>query len=393
MDRMRVNCLCKAALSAVLFSTGVLADEVPPLNRQLLDTSLELGKKFLLSNQLPDGSFRYSYNLATGELATQQSQVRQAGALWGVALIHQDQPTPTTRDCVLRGLAFFERHSRVDSDGRRWVIFPGANGGASGTVALVSLALIDFLRAEPAGSYPAMQTQLKQYLAFLASLRRQDGRFYKQYLNRSGEGVGLPSPYFDGEILLALVKAARYLGYDQLQAAAQETAQTTYRVYVDKTLQAGSDNDETKGFFQWGSMSYSELSDSGWPGTDVYAERTIQLAHWMIDVHRTLERRRNTGYAYEGIVSAYHLAESTGDNEAQEKFRRVCQQGLGKLLTWQVGSPVANEYLQKIKPAKPYSLGGVLNAADEPWLRIDVTQHQMHAVILARRYIWTGDGS
>lgn len=393
MDRVRVNCLCNAALSVVLLTVGVRADDVPQVNRQLLDTSLALGKKFLLSNQLPDGSFRYEYHLATGELATRQSQVRQAGTLWGVALIHQDQPTQATRDCVLRGLAYFEQHSHADGEGRRWVIFPGANGGASGTVALVSLAMIDFLRAEPAGAYPEMEKQLKQYLAFLTSLRRQDGRFYKQYVNRSGEGVGLPSPYFDGEILLAMVKAARYLDYDQLQSAARETAQTTFRVYVAKTLQTGSDSDETKGFFQWGSMSYSELYDSKWPGTDVYAQRTIQLAHWMIDVHRTLERRRNTGYAYEGIVSAYHLAKSTGDDEAQEKFRRVCQQGLGKLLTWQVGSPVANEFLRMNQPAKPYSWGGVLNAADDPWLRIDVTQHQMHAIILARRYVWTGDES
>ncbi len=103
MDRVRVNCLCHAALSVVLLTVGVRADDVPQVNRQLLDTSLALGKKFLLSNQLPDGSFRYEYHLATGELATRQSQVRQAGTLWGVALIHQDQPTQATRDCVLRG--------------------------------------------------------------------------------------------------------------------------------------------------------------------------------------------------------------------------------------------------------------------------------------------------
>ena len=29
-----------------------------------------------------------------------------------------------------------------------------------------------------------------------------------------------------------------------------------------------------------------------------------------------------------------------------------------------------------------------MNACDDPELRIDVTQHQMHAVILARRYLW-----
>jgi len=30
-----------------------------------------------------------------------------------------------------------------------------------------------------------------------------------------------------------------------------------------------------------------------------------------------------------------------------------------------------------------------MNHKEEPPLRIDVTQHQMHAVILARRYVYT----
>jgi hypothetical protein len=31
----------------------------------------------------------------------------------------------------------------------------------------------------------------------------------------------------------------------------------------------------------------------------------LRLADWMIDVHRTLIRNKNTGYAYEGIIHAY----------------------------------------------------------------------------------------
>ncbi len=184
-----------------------------------------------------------------------------------------------------------------------------------------------------------------------------------------------------------------YSGKDPLRPVALRAAEATFQSYVQQSLGTATDSDDTKGFFQWGSMSYAELFDSGWPGTDVYARRTIDLAHWMIDVHKTLERSRNTGYAYEGILSAYRLAKITGDDAAEQKFRLVCQQGLGKLLTWQVGSPVANRYLQETPSVVPYSVGGVMNGADDPWLRIDVTQHQMHAVILARQYLWTGDGS
>jgi hypothetical protein len=33
-------------------------------------------------------------------------------------------------------------------------------------------------------------------------------------------------------------------------------------------------------------------------------------------------------------------------------------------------------------------VGGIQNAAFEPALRIDVTQHQMHATQLARQYVY-----
>jgi hypothetical protein len=36
-------------------------------------------------------------------------------------------------------------------------------------------------------------------------------------------------------------------------------------------------------------------------------------------------------------------------------------------------------------------MGGIQNHRKEASLRIDVTQHQMHAVILARRYYWISD--
>ena len=115
----------------------------------MLDQSLALGRQFLLASQLPTGVFRYHVNFLTGEVAPEQSPVRQAGALWGLALIHQDQPSAETREAVLRGLAFFSQHSQRTAEGRRFIRFPGDGNGDSGAVALVALTLIDFLRAEP----------------------------------------------------------------------------------------------------------------------------------------------------------------------------------------------------------------------------------------------------
>jgi hypothetical protein len=108
----------------------------------------------------------------------------------------------------------------------------------------------------------------------------------------------------------------------------------------------------------------------------------------MLDVHRPLERRGNTGYAMEGVISAYAVAAAIGDRAAQAKFREVAEKVLARLVTWQIGHPRANAFLQSHGAPDPQFVGGVLGAADDPRLRIDTTQHQMHAVILARRYLY-----
>ncbi len=358
------------------------------LTRDMLDQSLALGRQFLLTSQLPSGLFRYHVNFRTGEVLPEQSPVRQAGALWGVALIHQDQPAADTRAAVLRGLAYFSEHSQLTADGRRFVRFPGDGDGDSGAVALVALTLIDFLRAEPPDEHARWRQELGEYLLFLQSLERPDQGFYRKYLCSSGEGWGQASPYFDGEILLACVKAARHLQRDDLQPLILRAADASYVAWARDAVQADRDDPNTKGYFQWACMAFAELHAAHWPQTEPYAQRAIELAHWMIDVHKPLDRPGNTAYACEGILAAYTLACDLGDAHSQDAFRRVIDEGLSKLTTWQVGSPQANAYLREPPPCDPQYIGGVLGAADRPWLRIDTTQHQMHAVILARRYLW-----
>ncbi|MHB8968971.1 MAG: hypothetical protein ACYC3X_02720 [Pirellulaceae bacterium] len=360
-----------------------------PLTRDLLDQSLALGRQFLLTSQLPAGLFRYHVNFLTGEVLPEQSPIRQAGALWGVALIHQDQPSVETRTAVLRGLAFFSEHSQLTPDGRRFICFPGDGDADSGAVALVALSLIDFLRAEPVDQHVPLRKQLDEYLLFLWSLERPDHRFYRKYLSTTGEGWGQASPYFDGEILLACVKAARFLRREDWQPRILQAADASYTACASDAVQRRRDDPDTKGFFQWACLAFAELYASHWPQTEPYAQRTIELAHWMIDVHKPRERPGNTAYAYEGIVTAYSLARDLGDVRAEEKFRHVIDEGLAVLTTWQVGSRSANAYLRENPRFDPSCLGGVLGAANKPWLRVDTTQHQMHAVILARRHLWS----
>ena len=362
----------------------------PPtrLSRTLLDRSLALGRQYLLCHQQPFGNFDYEYDLITGGLTPGDNVVRQAGALWGLARIHQARPTPETARAVMKGLAFFAANSRTTDKGLKFVVYPGESKGATGGVALVTLALIDFLRAEKTLPQRAeYERELDGYVRFLLSLRMTDGRFCSAYNLRTGKGFGAPSSYFDGEALLALAKAVKYSAYTHLQPLVLESAEAMYQRHIHEALKEHSDSPVTKGFYQWSSMAYYEIYTAQWAGSEPYARRVIDLAHWMIDTHRTLTRTRNTAYAVEGLAVAWELARLTGDHAAREKLGAVIYQALYKLITWQAGSPTANWYLRML-PLNERGTGGVMNDRNDPRIRIDVVQHQMHAVLLVRRFLY-----
>lgn len=362
------------------------------LNREILDQSLKIGTQFMLQNQKPDGNFNYEYDWMQKKYTKGDNQVRQAGAMWGLALIYQDQPGPETGAALEKAMAFFERHSTVTSDGARYVIYPDVPAGATGTVALCALAYIDYLRAAGASlSEEKLQHYRKQldgFLKFLVSARNEDGLWHEYYRTSDGQPYGKPTPYFDGESLLALIKAAKYMGYSDLKPLILDAAEAGYRHNIREALEEDPDSNITKGYYQWSSMAFFEIATSGWPDTEQYGDYVMELADWMIDVHKTLRRTRNTAYAYEGIIHAYELAVQRQEKRRARKFACVIDTGLEKLTSWQVDSPLANRFIREHPTDDLMAIGGIQNHRREAPLRIDVAQHQMHAVILARLYIY-----
>jgi len=166
------------------------------------------------------------------------------------------------------------------------------------------------------------------------------------------------------------------------------TADAGHRLNIVEALARDSDSDTTKGYYQWSSMSFYELATSGWPDTERFGKILLELADWQIDVHKTLTRLRNTGYAYEGIIPAYDWAKKKGDPRA-DKLACITDLGLGRLLSWQVGGPLASSFTRGVSAGDKLAVGGVQNEARLPALRIDVTQHQMHALIFAKNLIYT----
>lgn len=364
------------------------------LTRDVLKRSLALETRFLLKHQRPEGNFDYEYDFASKRLSNEDNEVRQAGALWGLVLAYANDPGqalgPQLQAGIERGLAFFAAHSQ-SRKGRLCVAYPGAELGSTGTVALVALSYVDYLRAGPPGlaeeQLARHRAQLKGYLRYLERSLRPDGLWHSQYSTKNCSPSGAASPYADGEALLALVKAAKYLGFSELEPTLLRAAEAGRELNIDAALASEPDSDITKGYYQWSSMAFFELSTSSMPQASGYGDTVLRLADWMIDEHGTLWRLRNTGYAYEGIIYAYTLAVQRKDSARIAKYGCVIDVGMNRLLSWQVGGPLASSFANRGKD-DPLALGGVQNEAREAALRIDVTQHQAHATMLALRYVY-----
>jgi hypothetical protein len=366
------------------------------LTREQLDRSIDLARSYLLASQLKPGNFTYEYHIVDGTTALSDNQVRQAGAMWGLALLHQDNPTPETHDAVLRALAFFNTNSREMPDGRRFTVYPTDMVGQTNTVALTVLTIVDFLRAEPRVSERAeLEKYLKGYIEFLLKLRKPDGTFSAYYDPEDGfppmKGAG-SSPYSDGEALLALVKAAKYAGYGKLQNSILASAQEMYRDHFEEeakhVLKQGGSSPLVKGFYQWGAMAFYEIYTSDWKNRHRFGDMALRMSDWMLTHNKIAVPGGNNSYAIEGLAVSWEIARLSGDQAAMDRIAAVIHPALYELTTWQVGGPMPNEFLQKRPTNDPKAVGGVMSKKNDPMLRIDTTQHQAHALMLVRRFLY-----
>jgi UDP-N-acetylmuramoyl-tripeptide--D-alanyl-D-alanine ligase len=367
-----------------------------------MDTALSLGTHFMLQSQHETGHFSYEFNWKLGKDLSDSdggmvSPVREAGAAWGLALIALDykQTNGTLPSQIVeamrRTLDFFEKHSHLTENGMRLVAYPGLDGklGDTGTLAILTLANIDYLRTEAAEGDERL-ARLKFLEGLLHSLRQsiaEDGRVRKSYSLRRGKFQGGHTPYYDGEALLALTKAAKYLGFTELWPDIDRLTQAGWRLIVRQGLQDQRDLPDMKGYYQWSSMAWHELLTSDHAEKyKPFQHRLVDYGLWMVEVHQVGKRTRNTGYAFEGLIPAYLAAEDAQLKTAQGILGCAIDAGMQRITGMQLGHPLASALAAQAPPLDR-TRGGVQNAFEEPGLRIDTTQHQMHAVIMMKRLL------
>jgi UDP-N-acetylmuramoyl-tripeptide--D-alanyl-D-alanine ligase len=205
---------------------------------------------------------------------------------------------------------------------------------------------------------------------------RQESKHYNSY-----------TPSNDGQTMLCLIKAAKYLdGYDDLIPIIEKAAPVMAKEYSLDAWREDHDSTETHDFYHWSSMFFTEYYEAKYKDYELYGDYVIVLGHWMIETHKVLIRRKNSGYAFEGLISAYKIAQDRGNQEAMKIFKYVIDAGLYKHTQMQVGGPLEfeNDFLQRHETHGDESaIGGVMSYKEDPNIRIDTTQHQMNALMMA----------
>jgi UDP-N-acetylmuramoyl-tripeptide--D-alanyl-D-alanine ligase len=362
-----------------------------------LDQSIDLGRTFLLSAQREDGSFVYEFDAVRGADAGTRNAIREMGGLWAIALLHRRHPTPETASAIVKALKLQDTFAKTTPGGGRYLAEPDAREWTTNTVALHMLAMQDVLATKDdklvdAAIREKCERDLAAEAKFLLSLRLGNGRFSSTYHTTDGKGLASPTPYSDGEVLLALIRRAKQDPKDEaLRQSVLESAAIMYSAYVRGALRADPNNEQTRAFYQWGSMAFYELYTAEWPGTKPYAPRAIAMARWMIDVQHINRAIDNGGHAFEGLAAAWELARLTGDAKNQQYIGAAIDRGLARLMSWQIGNaPGETEAVPKTFLRSQKARGGVVSLPGEPKIRIDTVQHQMHAEMLARKFMFRG---
>ncbi len=361
----------------------------PPISKQIVTQSIEAARTYYLNQQKTEGNFTYALDISTGDVFEDDNAVRQAGALWGLACLNRDRFNEPTRRAVILGLDFFAKKTRALPSGEAATVYGEDETISTGMVALYCLSIIDFITGQekflPEDVLKRFRLQLDIHLHYLRSMEMADGSWARVYDVPSGYREPVASAYYDGECLLAYCKAARYLGKTELIPRINEALPKLIKRYTLDCWQPGGDRELSKGFYQWGCMAFNEYQQAGWePHGDLARHSAIALSWWLLHENQLASRQGNTSYAIEGLVAAWHCAKALNDQSAMTSIRRNCEDIMANLISWQYGGPLMqhNPYLSSLDRVPPKAFGGITSSRDSSVVRIDIVQHQVHAMLM-----------
>ncbi len=365
------------------------------ITKESIIEAIELARTYILNHQKPEGNFVYSVNLRTGIIKKTDNQVRQAGALWSVSLINRYRFNEQTSQALFKGLDFFDKNIKELPTGQKCITYPDSQCIQTGTIAIYCLTLMDLLEGKNHNLTDNLRTKYRElldmHIDYLKKQELENGSWSKEY--DIGTGIQDPeeSPFFDGECLYAYCRAARSFNRQDLLPRIQSAIPKLVSRYCIDSQNPQKPKNLTQGFYQWACLAFAEYTQAGWPEPrEIVRDAALTPSWWQIYINNLPKRNGNTGYALEGIVSAYRIADAHHLQMEKEILKETAMNVLKRLMPLQYKGPFMslNPRLSSLTSAPPLSEGGITSGLDSFEVRIDTVQHQAHAMLLVQKYLF-----
>lgn len=356
------------------------------LGRTETVAGLEAAREYFIRHQLPPGNFQCEYDMNNRVRLEEDDQVRQAAALWGLALLCKARPTAQTLNALVRGITFFQKNTREAPGGGFAPNYGEDPEVKTAAVAFLCLAITDFLSAQDDVVTPEgrvlYQATLAYYLNWLQRMEMNNGAWAEKYILLTHQRDDTAQAFCDSVCLLAYCRAARLPAYQALIPRIEAATVKLVATYTGNGWQEACDQALTRQFAPLGATALAEIAAAGWKPAEFAGNACQALAWWMLLDYEALAHERSPAGSAEVLLAALQVSRLRKQPQDQALVA-AAQTLMTRALSCQVNGPLGarNELLQRLKPPK-FLTGGVMTSADSGHLRIDMLQPVVHGLTL-----------
>lgn len=360
--------------------------QLAPLSPPAMREVIRLGLHWLETAQTPGGHFHYEYAPFWDRYSLDDNMVRQAGAFYllGEVLARPGSAPYAAglRTAMKRALGFYQRRTIAGSaQGRRFRCVLKLPGKCSlGATALVLAGSLRLVQAYPELE-PVYAPLIADYLAYHLAMKIPGQGFRVAYYpDQPLKDVELS--FANGEAFLALARYEAYRPSPEVRAVLGEAFGYYRRLYG-----TAPDNN----FYLWGMAAIKDLQrlPAFAPEQPAFVAFVKAYTDWRVAGYR---RRRASDHNYaayvEGIVSAYSVLEPTLTPREKAALRAEIDFWLARTAQLQLQANSRLTLGVEGQPARSLgprnetrALGGFLTGFNEPYQRIDFTQHALSACL------------
>jgi len=363
--------LAYPVLNAVFIPPGAYESrEIEQTGRPIYDSAVG-GGDWIVYNQNPDGSYRYTYDYETNEYGLQNNMLRHAGTTFALSWLYNATGDYRYMRAARRGCEFL-RNRMVDlPGGRSAVSYFGTiklGGAALGVLAFSGVRLLD--------NDTSRDSDMKRLGRFIISMQNESGHFRSYYRATYFYELDREVSVYAGESLYALARLYRIFG-DETYLRAFEKAVDEYRPYMQKTHDTA--------FYAWATSGCCEMYEATkmhtGTGNRTFADFAFEMTDHMAYIQVKDEESEdcgsfggvvsiNTGTYTEGIGDAYRIAVKLNDSKRVNSYGAALLRGCRSVMKLQM-LPGDLEDAQ----CPDRALGGFRSRLWDPVLRIDYAQH------------------